>query len=71
MAKQGQWVLVKLRQMIMSGDLAPGTRIAEIPLSEQLGVSRTPVRLAFRTLEQEGLLQREGRRGFSGPPFRP
>jgi len=65
MAKQGQWVLVKLRQMIMSGDLAPGTRIAEIPLSEQLGVSRTPVRLAFRTLEQEGLLQREGRRGFS------
>jgi len=65
MAGQGQWVLAKLRQMIISGELAPGTRIAEIPLAEQLGVSRTPVRLAFPVLEQEGLLQREGRRGYS------
>lgn len=65
MADQGRWVLVKLRQMIMSGELAPGARIAEIPLAEQLGVSRTPVRLAFRILEQEGLIEKEGRRGYA------
>lgn len=65
MADQGQWVLVKLRQMIISGELAPGSRIAEIPLAKQLGVSRTPVRLAFRVLEQEGLIEKEGRRGYS------
>jgi GntR family transcriptional regulator of vanillate catabolism len=64
MAKQGQRVLSTLRQMIISGELAAGERLAEIPTAEQLGVSRMPVRIAFRTLEQEGLLSKLPRRGY-------
>lgn len=64
MAKQGQRVLSTLRQMIISGELAAGERLAEIPTAEQLGVSRMPVRMAFRTLEQEGLLTKQPRRGY-------
>ena len=57
-------VVASLRQWIVEGRYAAGTRLAEIPVAEALGVSRTPVRLAFRTLEQEGLLQKAGKRGF-------
>lgn len=63
--KPGQRVLITLRTMIASGELASGTRIAEIPTAEALGVSRMPVRLAFRLLEQEGLLVRNGVRGYA------
>ncbi len=64
MAKQGQRVLSALRQMIITGELGAGERLAEIPTAEQLGVSRMPVRIAFRTLEQEGLLTKLPRRGY-------
>jgi GntR family transcriptional regulator of vanillate catabolism len=57
-------VLVTLRQHIVSGRLAAGERLAEIPVANSLGVSRTPVRLAFRSLEQEGLLEPAGKRGY-------
>ncbi len=57
-------VLTTLRKLISEGRYAPGERMAEIPVAEQLGVSRTPVRLAFRTLEQEGLLEKAGARGY-------
>ena len=57
-------VVAVLRKMIIAGDYAAGERLAEIPVSEALGVSRTPVRLAFRTLEQEGLLEKTGKRGL-------
>lgn len=50
-------VLVQLRDAILKGEFAPGERLAEIPLSERLGASRTPVRLALTTLEQEGLIE--------------
>ena len=50
-------VLVQLRDLILKGAFAPGERLAEIPIAERLGASRTPVRLAFATLEQEGLVQ--------------
>ncbi len=53
-----------LRQLIVDGRYPPGTRLAEIPVAATLGVSRTPVRLAFRTLQQEGLLERSGKRGL-------
>lgn len=65
MNKPGQEVLSRLRQMILSGELMSGQRLAEIPTAEELGVSRTPVRIAFRTLEQEGLLTKLPRRGYS------
>jgi Transcriptional regulators len=46
----------KLREMILTGELPPGARLREVQLCEQLGVSRTPVREALRTLAAEGLV---------------
>lgn len=57
-------VVATLRRLIIEGHFASGTRLAETPVADELGVSRTPVRLAFRTLEQEGLLQRVGKRSL-------
>jgi GntR family transcriptional regulator of vanillate catabolism len=57
-------VVATLRQRIVSGQLPAGERLAEIPVAEALGVSRTPVRLAFRALAQEGLLELAGKRGY-------
>jgi DNA-binding GntR family transcriptional regulator len=45
-----------LREMILSGELPPGSRLRELAVSERLGMSRTPVREAFRTLAAEGLV---------------
>lgn len=46
-----------LRKMILTGELVPGERLREVVLCTQLGVSRTPVREAFRTLAAEGLVK--------------
>ncbi len=46
----------QLRQMIVHGRLAPGTRLIEADLANRLGVSRTPVRDAVRLLQQEGFV---------------
>lgn len=64
MSRPGQHVLITLRKMIASGELPAGERLAEIPTAQRLGVSRMPVRIAFRTLEQEGLLSKAGARGY-------
>ena len=53
--------LLRLRELILSGEFVPGERMSELPLVERLGVSRTPLRLALAELEHEGLL-----RGLSG-----
>ena len=45
-----------LRHLIEIGELAPGERLREIAISQRLGMSRTPVREAFRTLAAEGLV---------------
>ena len=50
-------VLDSLRARILNGQLAPGTRLLEVGLSQRLGVSRGPVREAIRQLEQEGLVE--------------
>ena len=57
MASQQARVLVQLRDLILKGEFAPGERLAEIPISQKLGASRTPVRLALTALEQEGLVE--------------
>ena len=44
-----------LRELILSGALAPGERIAELAMVDRLGLSRTPLRAALIRLEQEGL----------------
>lgn len=64
MSTSGQNVVSVLRQMILTGELKAAERLAEIPTSERLGVSRTPIRIAFRALEQEGLLTKLPRRGY-------
>ena len=50
--------------MILRGELAPGQRVAEAPLAEKLGMSRTPVRPALPVLSREGLLQEHETRGY-------
>ena len=44
----------ELRELIVSGRLAPGTRLVEAFVAKRLGVSRTPVRSAFHRLKREG-----------------
>lgn len=53
----------RLRDLITEGELAPGTRLNERELCERLGVSRTPLREAFRLLSAEGLVQIQPNRG--------
>jgi GntR family transcriptional regulator of vanillate catabolism len=54
---QSMRAILRLRQMLYEGEFAPGVRMAELPLVERLGVSRTPLRLALSTLAHEGLLE--------------
>lgn len=53
-------VHTRLRELIVEGELAPGTRIIESELVDSLGVSRTPVRSALQWLLQEGFLVSAG-----------
>ena len=53
----------RIRELVLSGTLAPGDRLREAWLSEQLGISRPPLREAIRILVQQGLLERLPRRG--------
>lgn len=54
----------KVLDLIMSGQLKPGTLLQERRLAEHLGVSRTPLRDALLMLEGEGLLIRQEARGL-------
>ena len=49
-------VYVRLRDLIVQGSLAPGSRIVETEIASRLGVSRTPVREALQRLQQEGFV---------------
>ncbi|MGE5486049.1 MAG: GntR family transcriptional regulator [Ignavibacteriales bacterium] len=52
-----------LRQMILTGELAPGERLIERDLANKLGVSRTPIRESVSRLESEGLVEHLPRKG--------
>lgn len=56
-------VLERLRKAIMDGSFEPGDRLVETSIAEGMGVSRTPVREAFRQLEIEGLAENVPRKG--------
>ena len=56
-------VAERLRVLIDSGELAPGTRLNEIELCNTMGVSRTPLREAIRSLATEGLIELQPNRG--------
>lgn len=55
-AARPEFVYRKLRELIVRGQLAPGSRIVETDVSKRLGVSRTPVRGALQRLQQEGYI---------------
>jgi DNA-binding GntR family transcriptional regulator len=52
-----------LRELILGGDLAAGSRLGEVELAERLGVSRTPVREALSRLAAEGIVEIQPNRG--------
>lgn len=56
-------VYEQLKMQILTGKIIPGTRMMEVELADEMGVSRTPVREAIRKLEKEGLVTIEPRRG--------
>ena len=51
------WVYSSLRHMILYNEIKPGDWLRQKEVSEQFQVSRTPVREAFRSLNQEGLVE--------------
>jgi DNA-binding GntR family transcriptional regulator len=53
----------RLREMIIEGELAPGTRLNERALCDRFGASRTPLREAFRLLAAEHLVELQPNRG--------
>ena len=59
-----QKVTETLRDWILHGQLKPQERLEELPLSERLKVSRTPVRAALAALASEGLLSHQPKRGY-------
>jgi GntR family transcriptional regulator of vanillate catabolism len=61
--------VLRLRELILDGELPAGARIAEIPLAERLGLSRTPLRLALAQLEHEGLVEALPGGGFAVRAF--
>ena len=56
-------ILETIRDAIMSGALKPGEKVAEPELAARFGISRTPIREAFRQLESEGYLTVIPRKG--------
>lgn len=56
-------ILENIRDAIISGTLKAGSRVSEPELAERYGISRTPIREAFRQLESEGYLTVIPRRG--------
>jgi phosphonate utilization transcriptional regulator len=56
-------VAAELERMILDGELEPGAKLTEVALAARLGISRGPLREAFRQLEEAGLVRTEKNRG--------
>ena len=54
----------RIRGLVLSGALAPGTKLGQVELAERFGISRTPVREALRRLAGEGLVEGHPNHGF-------
>ena len=68
-SSQNVIALLKLRELILSGEMKAGERLSELALVERLGVSRTPIRTAMMRLEQEGLTHPIPTGGFAVSAF--
>jgi GntR family transcriptional regulator of vanillate catabolism len=63
--------LFSLRELLIRGEVAPGERMAELPLVARLGVSRTPIRLALERLAHMGLVDLNAGGGFTVRGYTP
>jgi DNA-binding GntR family transcriptional regulator len=61
----------RLRQLIVTGEIRPGSELSQVKLAEMTGVSTTPVREALRRLEVEGLVESRHNRRPRVPAFDP
>jgi len=61
--------LLRLRELILSGELEPGQRLSELSVVDRLNVSRTSVRAALARLQEEGLLEALPYGGFAVKAF--
>lgn len=57
----------QLRSLILSGELAPGSRVTVRPLADRLQLSPTPIRTALAALQRQGLLEAHEHRGYFVP----
>src|SRR3954465_1287464 len=53
----------EIERAILQGEYAPGSKLVEAAIADKLGVSRGPVREAFRMLEEAGMVRTEKNRG--------
>ncbi len=58
-----------LRRLIIRGDLNAGMTLSENEFAKKFSISRSPLREAIRRLQEEGLLDASGPRGFRVPPI--
>ena len=65
MADGDDSLLVRLRQLVLTGTLLPGEKLNQADLAERLGVSRVPVREALASLRAEGLVEARTNSGFT------
>lgn len=66
---KGPEIYTIIRKAITTGRFAPGQRLSERELAEQYGISRTPIREAFRYLIQEGLIVYKPNSGYRITPL--
>lgn len=64
-------VVIVLRERIISGYYAPGIRMSQQALAQEMNVSRTPLREALNRLESEGLVVSQANRGMTVAPADP
>ena len=62
-------VAERMRELIVSGELGPKTRVNELELAQRFGISRTPLREAFKVLASEGLVELLPNRGARVAPL--
>lgn len=64
MSNASELAYTHLRQRLISGYYGPRTQLKEGPIAEELGISRTPVRIALKRLVEDGLVVSETHRGM-------
>lgn len=69
LATVGEYTRRYIERLIITGRLKPSDRVGEAQIAESLGISRSPVREAFKTLQAEGFLEFRPRRGVVVAPI--